>query len=75
MKIQRGIFPGDALLSLLFVITMTPFNQMRRKFTRDYKFIKSEEKINHLMYMHDIKMFAKNEKELKVLIQIRRIYS
>ena len=31
-------------------------------------------KINHLMYMDDIKLFAKNEKELKTQIQAERIY-
>ena len=36
---------------------------------------KSQEKINHLMYIDDIKLFAKNEKELETLIQIVRTYS
>ena len=31
--------------------------------------------INHLMYMDDIKLFAKNEKELETLIHAFRIYS
>ena len=35
---------------------------------RDYKIHKSQEKINHLMYMDVIKLFAKNEKELETLI-------
>ena len=29
-----------------------------------YKLHKSQENINHLMYIDDIKLFAKNEKEL-----------
>ena len=29
-----------------------------------YKFMNSQEKIYHLIYMYDIKLFAKNEKEL-----------
>ena len=33
------------------------------------KLSKSQEKINHLIYMDDIKPFAKNEKELEILIQ------
>ena len=36
---------------------------------------RSPEKINHLMYMDDIKLFAKNEKELETLIHAVRIYS
>ena len=34
-----------------------------------------QEKINHLIYMDDIKLFAKNEKELETLIHTVRIYS
>ena len=40
-------------------------NYIFRKCTGDSKFIKSQEKINHLIFMDDIKLFAKNEKELK----------
>ena len=36
---------------------------------------KLQEKINHLIYMDEIKLFAKNEKELEILIQAVRIYS
>ena len=36
---------------------------------------KSQEKINHLMYMDNIKLFAKNEKELETLKQALKIYS
>ena len=35
----------------------------------------SQKKINHLMYMDEIKLFAKNEKELENLIQTVRIYN
>ena len=40
-----------------------------------YKFSKSQEKINHLMYMDNIKLFAKSEKELETQIHTVRIYS
>ena len=63
-KVQRVIFQGDELSPLLFIIAMMPFNRILRKCTVGYKFTKSQEKINHLMYMDDIKLFVKNEKEL-----------
>ena len=72
--IQRGIFQGDALSSLLFVITMRPLTYILMIFTAGYKFNKLPEKINQLMYLYDIKLFAKNEKELETLIQTVRIY-
>ena len=61
-KIQRGIFQGDALSPLLFIIAMMPLNHILRKGTAGYKLSRSQEKINHLMYIENIKLFAKNEK-------------
>ena len=40
VKIQRGIFKGDALLPLLFLITMMPLNDILRKCREGYKFTK-----------------------------------
>ena len=37
---------------------------MIMKCTRGYQFTKLQEKINHLMYMNDIKLFAKNKKRI-----------
>ena len=36
-KIQRGIFQGDALSLLLFIIAMMPLNHILRKCTAGYK--------------------------------------
>ena len=55
VKIQRGIFQGDVLSLLLFVI----LNHVLRKYTAGYKLSKSQEKINHLMYFDDIKLLPK----------------
>ena len=54
---------------------MMPRNHILWKCTGRYKLSKSQKKINHLMYMDDIKLFAKNERELETLIQAVRIYS
>ena len=70
-NIQICIFQGDALSSLLFVIAMMPLNHVPRKCTSGYKLGKSKEKVNHQMYMDDIELFAKkqkNKKELETLI-------
>ena len=74
-KIQRGIFQIDAQSPLLFIIAMMPLNHILRKCKAGYKLSRSQEKVNHLMYMDDIKLFAKNEKELETLIHTVRIYS
>ena len=75
-KIQSRIFQGDALSPLLFIIAMMPLNYILRKCVAGYKPTWSQEKINHLMYMDDIKLFAKKfKKELETLIHTVRIYN
>ena len=70
VKIQRGIFQGDVLPPLLFIIAMMPLNHILSKCTSNcYKLTKSQEKINCPMHTEDIKLFAKNEKEQETLIQ------
>ena len=72
-KTQSVIFQGDALSTLLFMIAMMPLNHILRKYTAGYKLSRSQEKINHRMYMNDIRLFAKNEKKLETLIHTVRI--
>ena len=61
-KFQRGICQGDALSPLLLIIAMIPLNHIHRKYSAGYKLSKSQENINHLMYMEDFILLAKNEK-------------
>ena len=58
-RVQRRIFQGNTLSPLLFILAMMPLNHILRKCTDRYKLSKSQEKINHLMYMDDIKLVAK----------------
>ena len=67
VKIQRGVFQGDALSPLLFVIAMMALTHIFRKCTGNNNLPKSQENINHLMCMDEIKLFTKNEKELETL--------
>ena len=73
--IPGGIFQGDALSPLQFIIAMMPLDHKLRKCTAGYKLSKLQEKINRLMQMNDIKQFEKNEKTLETLIHTSRIYS
>ena len=74
-KIQKGIFQGDAQSPLLFIIVMMPLNHKHRKCTTGYNLSKSQEKIIHLMYIDDMKLFVKKEKELETLNHNVKIYS
>ena len=72
---KEVFFQNDALSPLPFIIIMMPLNHILRKCTAGYKLSKSQEKINYLMFMDNIKLFAKNEKEQETLIYAVRIYS
>ena len=66
---------GIALSPLQFITVMVPFDHILRKCTAGYKLSRSQEKINHIMYMDDVKLLAKQEKELETLIHAGRIHS
>ena len=74
-KTLRGIFQGDELSPLLFVIAMIPLIYILRNCAVGHKLTKLKRKINHLIYMDKIKLSAKNEKELETLIRTIGIYS
>ena len=76
MKIQGGILQWDALSLLLFVIATMPLNYILKNCAGNDKFTKWQVKTKHLMYMDDIKLFVRNEKEnIDTQIQTIRIYS
>ena len=50
VEIQGGIFQGDCLSPLVFVLTMIPLSLILRKAKAAYEFPKTKEKINHLLF-------------------------
>ena len=51
VKIPRGMFQGDVVPPLLFVAVMMPPNHVFKKCTGGFKFLKSQENINHALYI------------------------
>ena len=75
VNIKRGIFQGDSLSPLLFVISLIPLTHVLRASKPGYEVSNNKEKINHLLYMDDLKLYGKNEKEINSLVQTVRIFS
>ena len=75
VKFYRGIFQGDSLSPLMFVIAMIPLTLLLRKMKSSYKFSSNGEQINNLMFMDEIKLFEKNESGLYALVQSVRVVS
>ena len=59
---------------LLFVICMIPLSQILRKLKSGYT-LRSGVKLNHLLFMDDLKIFAKSECEINRLISTVQIVS
>ena len=53
VNVKRGIFQGDSLLPLLFVLSMVPVS-----LNACYKWGKKEYKLNHLLLLDDLKLDA-----------------
>ena len=75
VDIKRGIFQGDSLSSLVFVLALIPLGLILRKAKATYEFSGIKEKINHLLFIDDLKLHNRNEKELDSLVQAVRIFS
>ena len=74
IHIKRGIFQGDALSPLLFCLAINPLSHILRKEGKEYTF-KNGGKINHLLYMDDLKLYSKKEEGINCLIRTVKIFS
>ena len=75
VDIKRGIFQGDSLSPLLFIVIMLPLTLVLRKMRAGYRLAKDATPINHLLFMDDLKLYGANKDQLDSLIQIVRIFS
>ena len=75
VKIRRGIFQGDSLSPLLFVLVMIPLTLVLRQTKASYELKKGGKKINHLLFMDDLKLFVKNEDQIDSLVNTVKIFS
>ena len=67
VHIKRGIFQGDSLLPVLFVIIMVPLSLILRGTRAGYQLKK--EGFNHLLFMSYLKLYGKNGNRIDSLVQ------
>ena len=75
LKINRGIFQGDILSSVLFMITLITLTVLLRDMEAGYMLEESRGKINHLLFMDDLKLYGKTMQELDSQVRTVRIFS
>ena len=66
INLNCGIFQGDSLSPLLFCLSLIPLTN--KLINTKYGYEISENTINHLFNMDDLKLYAKNDKELESLL-------
>ena len=74
VNFKCGIYQGHFLSPLLFCIGLNPLSQIITKSGYRYRF-QSGVTISHLLYLDDIKLYARNERDIDSLIHITRLYS
>ena len=75
VEIKRGIFVGDSLSPLVFVLALIPLSLILRKAKAAYEFSESKEKINLLLFVDNLKLNCQSEKVLDSLVQTVRVFS
>ena len=68
VKIKHGILQGDSLSPLLFALVMIPLILVLVQTKVSYEVKKGGKKINHLLFIDDLKLFAKNEDQIDSLV-------
>ena len=74
VNIRRGIFQGDSLSPLLFVVALIPVTIILRTLKQGYSFGKGKERLNHLLFMDDLKLCGSND-EIGSLMKVVKIMS
>jgi len=73
LRIKCGIFQGDSLSPLLFCISLIPLSIQLNNAGCGYQIMGKS--INHLFYMDDLKLFARNDNELTGLLDTVKKFS
>ncbi|CAK1582520.1 unnamed protein product [Parnassius mnemosyne] len=69
--IRKGIYQGDSLSPLWFCLALNPLSHLLHQCEAGYRLKHNTTEditISHLIYMDDIKLYSKTEKEMKKLI-------
>ena len=73
VSVQCGIFQGDTLSPLLFCLALNPFSHLLDHLY-GYR-VSSDMSLTHLLFMDDLKLFARNDNDLLKSLDVVQNYS
>ena len=65
VDIRHGIYQGDSLSPLLFVLALMPVSTLLNETGKGFQIATSLPKLSHLLYLDDLKLYAKSRTELE----------
>ena len=75
VDIRRAIFQGNSLFPLLLVLCMVPMTWLLARAKAGFEWGNKGFKLNHLLFMDDLKLFAKSKNQIDSLVQTVHIFS
>ena len=69
VQIRRGIFQGDSLSPLLLVLCVLPLSLVLRNVKAGYEFKGKQQRINHLLFMDDLKLYGRSGVQIDSLVE------
>ena len=75
VRIRRGIFKEDSLSTLLFVLALTPMSLVLREVKTVYQLGDLQGKVNHLLFIDDLKLYGQKEKQIDTLVNTALIFN
>ena len=72
-NITRGIFRGVYSSPLLFIMSLIPLTLTLRQMKQGYSFQKGKSKLNHSLFMDDLKLYGSNQNEIDSLVRALEI--
>ena len=75
VNMKTKIFQGDSLSPLLFVLDMVPLSLILRKANLFYKRGKKKYKLNHLLFLGDLKLYAKSKEQTNMLVRTVYVFN
>ena len=75
VNIRRSIFQGNFLSPLLFEVALISVTVILKRLKQECSFGKRKERLNHLLFMNNLKLYGSNDNEIESLVKVVKIMS